>query len=127
MTDIDEVDAEILDCLQRNGRLSNAKLAKQVSLRAGSVRWKVIRARVRARASARWPSRAAKFVDCDTCLRICWYIRQIFQKQAVTQRLQPMQPILVLPDSRSADRHAAAAVPAVPAQRAPVATAAAHV
>ncbi len=32
MTDIDDVDAEILDSLQRNGRLSNAKLAKQVSL-----------------------------------------------------------------------------------------------
>ena len=32
MPDFDTVDAEILDSLQRNGRLSNAKLAKQLPL-----------------------------------------------------------------------------------------------
>ena len=32
MTDIDDVDTEILDGLQRDGRLSNAKLAKRLSL-----------------------------------------------------------------------------------------------
>ena len=32
MTKIDRVDAAILDCLQQNGRLSNARLAKHVSL-----------------------------------------------------------------------------------------------
>ena len=32
MTDFDKIDAEILDRLQRDGRLSNAKLAEQLSL-----------------------------------------------------------------------------------------------
>lgn len=42
MPDIDDVDAEILDSLQRNGRLSNAKLAKQVSLSEPSC-WRRVR------------------------------------------------------------------------------------
>ena len=42
MMQIDEVDAEILDSLQRNGRLSNAKLAKQVSLTEPSC-WRRVR------------------------------------------------------------------------------------
>lgn len=32
MSDFDKTDAAILDCLQRDGRLSNAKLAEQLSL-----------------------------------------------------------------------------------------------
>ncbi len=42
MPELDSVDAEILDSLQRNGRLSNAKLAKQVSLSEPSC-WRRVR------------------------------------------------------------------------------------
>ena len=42
MPDFDTVDAEILDSLQRNGRLSNAKLSQQLSLSEPSC-WRRVR------------------------------------------------------------------------------------
>ena len=42
MTDIDDVDARILDILQRYGRLSNAKLAERLSLSEPSC-WRRVR------------------------------------------------------------------------------------